>query len=362
MHCDWGWKRYSVIFLTLLGVFVVADGQSDELPDAPSIVANIENGASTAPKNSQTVDWDWPREADLGEEKLLVYQPQLEDWQGDTISLYAALSVEDKNTKKLNYGVVWFTGQTEVDKVNRRVTIDNFEMKKLRFPALQPKEAEYDALLKSKLSHKSRVIALDRLEAELVSVSTEKNDIKGLTVKNDPPKVIFSTKPSMLVVIDGPPRFSDVGGTSLQKVLNSQAFILFDADKKKYYLNVMDGWLEAATLEGPWSYVAKVPDDLKEISKAIEEQQKRKTPEGSTPPSLKEAKKKGKIPEIYVSEVPAELLISDGLPQFETIPAAKLEYVKNTTGNIFRDPETSMYYILLAGRWFRSKSLENGPW
>ena len=363
MHCDWGGKRYSVVFVTLLTVFVIANGQTDELPDAPSIVANLETGASTAPiKNSQTVDWDWPREADLGEEKLLVYQPQLEDWQGDTISLYAALSVENRSTKKLNYGVVWFTGQTEVDKVNRRVTIDNFEMTKLRFPALEPKEAEYEAFLKSKLPHKSRIIALDRLEAELVSVATEKNDIKGLTVKNDPPRVIFSTKPSMLVVIDGPPRFRDVGGTSLQKVLNSQAFILLDANKKKYYLNVMDGWLEAATLEGPWSYVAKVPDDLKEISKAIEEQQERKTPEGSTPPSLKEAKKTGKIPEIYVSEVPAELLTSDGLPQFETIPAAKVEYVKNTTGNIFRDPATSMYYILLAGRWFRSKSLENGPW
>ena len=363
MHCDWGWKGYSVIFVTLLGALVIANGQTDDLPDAPSMVANIENRASTAPiKNSQTVDWDWPREADLGEEKLLVYQPQLEDWQGDTISLYAALSVENKKTKKLNYGVVWFTGQAEVDKVNRRVTIDNFEMTKLRFPALEPKEAEYEAFLKSKLPQKSRVIALDRLEAELVSVSTEKDDIKGLTVKNDPPKIIFSSKPSMLVLIDGPPRFRDVGGTSLQKVLNSQAFILLDADKKKYYLNVMDGWLEAATLEGPWSYVSKAPDDLTEITKAIEEQQKRKTPEGSTPPSLKEAKKIGKIPEIYMSEVPAELLTSDGLPQFETIPAAKLEYVKNTTGNIFRDPETSMYYILLGGRWFRSRSLENGPW
>ena len=58
---------------------------------------------------------------------------------------------------------------------------------------------------------------------------------------------------------------------------------------------------------------------------------------------------------------PAELLMSEGAPQFEAIAEAKLEYVKNTTANIFRDPAALDYYILLAGRWFRSKSLENGP-
>lgn len=356
-------KRCCVIFLALLTVCFVANAQTDELPDAPSVVANTQNRASAMPvKNSQTVDWDWPREADRGQEKLLIYQPQLEDWQGETISLYAALSVEDKNTEKLNYGVVWFTGRTEVDKVNRRVTIDNFEITKLEFPTLKSKEAEYEAFLKSKMPGKSRVIALDRLEAALVAVASEKKDIKGLPVKNDPPRVIFTTKPSMLVVIDGAPRFRDVGGTSLQKVLNSQAFILFDADKKKYYLNVMDGWLESTALDGPWSYVSKIPDDLKEITKAIQERKKQETPEESTAPSLKEANKNAKVPDIYVSQTPAELLTSDGPPAFETVPAANLEYVKNTTGNIFREPGTSAYYTLLAGRWFRSKSLENGPW
>ena len=80
---------------------------------------------------------------------------------------------------------------------------------------------------------------------------------------------------------------------------------------------------------------------MKEITKGIQERQKAKAPEGTTPPSLKQAKKEGKIPVIYVSVGPAELLVTEGPPQFELIPDTKLEYVKNTTANIFRDTSSS---------------------
>jgi hypothetical protein len=346
----------------------ILNAQTEDLPDAPSAVAGVQprrattGSATTTTGNSQNVDWDWPREADLGEEKLLMYQPQLEGWRDDQIQLYAALSVENKSDHKLNYGVVWFTGNTEVDKVNRRVTLDNFQVTKLTFPALESKQSGYEQFLTARLKGKSKVIALDRLEAAMAAVSAEKSDVKGLPVKNDPPRVIFATKPSMLVLIDGQPQYREVGGTSLQKVLNSQAFILHDAQKAKYYLNVMDGWLEAPALNGPWTYLSKIPDDMKEITKGLQERQQQKTPEGKTPPSLKQAHKEGKIPAIDVSSVPSELLMTEGVPQFEMIPESNLQYVKNTTANIFQDPATSSYYILLAGRWFQSKSLENGPW
>jgi hypothetical protein len=339
------------------------NAQTEELPDAPSAVAGAQISAtSSSTKNSQNVDWDWPREADLGEEKLLMYQPQVEGWHDDQIQLYAALSVENKNDHKLNYGVVWFIGNTEVDKVNRRVTLDNFQITKLTFPALESKQSGYEQFLTGRLQGKSKVIALDRLEAAMAALQTEKSDVKGLPVKNDPPRIIYAAKPSMLVVIDGPPQYRDVGGTSLQKVLNSQAFILRDAQKSKYYLNVMDGWLEAPQLNGPWSYLSKIPDDMKEITKGLQEQQQRKAPEGTTPPSLTKAHKEGKLPAICVSSVPTELFMTEGPPQFELIPESNLTYVKNTTANIFQDAATLNYYILLVGRWFRSKSLENGPW
>ncbi|HTT19363.1 MAG TPA: hypothetical protein VMG82_10480 [Candidatus Sulfotelmatobacter sp.] len=345
-----------------------ASPQSQEsLPDAPSAVMQSPEKSKTAANpapggTSQRVDAPWPREAMRGDEKISMYQPQLESWQDDELHAYAALSINRKGNHKPNYGVVWFTARTEVDKVNRQVTLANFQITKVKFPTLPDKEAEYQSFLQSKLPDKSRLIALDRLEAALAASTMGQAEVKGVPVKNDPPRVIFTTKPSLLVLIDGPAKFRDVGGTTLQKVLNSQAFILLDTKKGKYYLNVMDGWLEAPAMEGPWSYASKIPDDMKEITKAIQERQQATGQEGTAPPSLKQAQKDGKIPAIYVSFGPAELLATDGLPQLASLSGTNLEYVKNTTANIFRDPATSDYYVVLAGRWFRAKSLEGDSW
>ena len=349
-------------------VFILGQVNNPEsLPDAPSSHVQTQNAnPSLTPAKSEVpppTDTSWPRKIPHGKETISIYQPQLESWRGDQIRAYAALSVIVGENQSPRYGVVWFTAQTEVDKVNRQVTLDNFEITDLKLPAMQSKDAEYREFLQSKLPGKSRVIALDRLEAALVASESKLADIKGLAVNNDPPKVIFATKPSILILIDGSPRFKDVGGTELQRVLNTKSVIFLDTKKDKYYLNVMDGWLETPDLTaGPWSYSSKVPDDMKEITKAIREQQERNAPQGETPPSLKKAKKENKIPEVYVSLTPAELLNTEGPPKFDSIPEAHLEYVKNTNGNIFRDPGTQTYYVLLSGRWFSSMSLENGTW
>ncbi len=338
------------------------------LPDAPSSVI-----PSPERPNSQTTsdatraekrnDEAWPRKASHGSETISMYQPEVETWKGDELHAYAALAVTSAVNRTTKYGVLWFTARTEVDKVNRQVTLDDFQITRVRFPTMEAREAEYRTFLQAKLPTKAKVIALDRMEAALVASDSEQAGVEALPVNNDPPTVIFSTKPSLLVLIDGPAKFRDVGGTRLKLMLNTQATILLDTETNRYYLNVMDGWLQTDDLvSGSWSYVTKIPDDMKEITKSIQERQQAKAEDGTTPPSLKEAEKASKIPVIYVSMGPSELLVTEGPPQFELIPDTELEYVKNTSASIFRDRSSLNYYILLAGRWFRSKSLETGPW
>ena len=338
------------------------------LPDAPSSVLQL----SERPKSpvsrggtgtEQRVDEAWPRKATRGEETISMYEPQLEAWKGDELRAYAALALASKTDKTAKYGVVWFTARTEVDKVNRQVTLNDFRITKVKFPTMETKDNEYQAFLQAKLPGKSKVIALDRLEADLEACESENAGVEAFEVNNDPPKIIFATRPSLLILIDGPPHYRDVGGTDLQLMLNTRATILLDTKRKEYYLNVMDGWLQASDLgAGPWLYVSEISDDMKEISSGIQERREPKAPENGKPPSLEQAQKEGKIPDIYVSGKPAELLVTEGAPQFEPVFGTKLEYVKNTTANIFRDTEKLNYYILLAGRWFRSRSLDNGAW
>jgi len=334
------------------------------LPDAPSAALRLPQHSK--PQGSINVEFaeePWPRKVTHGDETISMYPPQVETWEGDEVRAYAAIAVVGKSQKAAKYGVVWFTAQTEVDKVNRQVTLDNFQITRAKFPTMQAKEAEYQAFLQGKLLGKSKMIALDRLEAALAVSDSEQAGVEAFEVSNDPPEIIFSTKPSLLVVVDGPPRYRDVGSSGLQLMLNTRATIVLDTKTREYYLNVMDGWLQTPDLmAGPWSYVSKTPLHMEEITKDIQERQQGQAPDKSTPHSLKEAEKEGKVPAIYVCVGPCELLVTEGPPQFEIIPDTELEFVKNTTANIFRDSATPDYYTLLAGRWFRSRSLERGPW
>jgi len=65
---------------------------------------------------------------------------------------------------------------------------------------------------------------------------------------------------------------------------------------------------------------------------------------------------------VYMSTVPTELLLSQGPPQFTPIVDTSLLYVENSGNDIFLDNSSQMFYILVSGRWLRSKFLQNGPW
>src|SRR5438309_3094529 len=146
-----------------------------------------------------------------------MYQPQLETWKDDELHAYAALSLERKGGQKPNYGVVWFTAQTEVDKVNRRVTLDSFQITKVIFPTLPTKEGEYQTLLQSKLPGKSEVIALDRMESAVAASTTGQEQVKGVPVSNDPARIFFRTKPPSLRLILAPGVVRDGGGTAHER-------------------------------------------------------------------------------------------------------------------------------------------------
>ena len=64
-------------------------------------------------------------------------------------------------------------------------------------------------------------------------------------------------EPSLLIFIDGEPQYVPVEGTSLTRVVNTRVLLLKDP-KGRLYLHVLDGYMEAAALTGPWK-VAKAP-------------------------------------------------------------------------------------------------------
>jgi hypothetical protein len=338
----------SLVMLRLAGA---AFGQQT-LPNAPS-------AQKTKTQIAQPKDSGWPRTFTSGADTFTVYQPQVDKWDGNLIDLYCAVEVKAGKDGAPKYGVVWFEARTEVDKINRLVTLDQAKVTKVKFPVAHEKEVELTALLEKKLPGATKTMSLDRLEA---AIEADNEVIKGVDVKNDPPKVIIASKPSLLVLVDGLPQLRDLQGTKLQRVINTRSVILFETDKKLYYLRVQDWWLQAKQLEGPWEYAKKLPDDMKKAEEFLVSQNLAQNPDpeqAKQQPSLKEAGKKAAIPVVYVVNGPAELIEAKGDPQYSPIPGTDLEYVTNTNGNIFR--LDGQYYILISGRWFKGAT-PDGPW
>jgi len=301
----------------------------------------------------------WPRQITAQGATIQVYQPQLDRWAGNRLEAYAAIAIQDQDSHDRTYGVIWFTARTEVDKVNRLVTLDDFKLTRRNFPSLPNNGSQYEQAFQGNMPS-MRTIPLDLLETSLSTAAAVEVQ-KTFQLNNEAPNIIFSSTPAVLALIDGQPVLRPVG-SNLQKVINTHALVIFDPSKQLFYLALMDGWMEAPDIAGPWSPAKHAPtialDRLKRTTEASGQNQDLGNPEQS----LEKAYDDGDAPGVYVSTVPAELLLTRGQPQFTPIPGTALLYVENSGNDIFMDNFNQMFYVLVAGRWFTSNSLQNGSW
>lgn len=341
---------YLLVFSIGLGSPLLA------LPQTPPTTPAAQTTAKAAPPPLSPND-PWPRVVPFQGSTISIYQPQVESWNGHQLSARSAVKVQKPGKQAIDYGVIWFTAQTEVDKVNRLVTVLNFAVTKQSFPTIPNNGDAYTKAFVSDLPA-LQTVPLDMLEAEL-AVTNAADQQKKYPLQNNPPQIIFSTTPAVLALIDGAPVLRP-SADKLQKVINTRAMILFDPGKKKYYLALMDGWMEADRVDGMYSPAKREP--TKDLDKILQAAQAagQNQPLGNPQQSLKEAEEDGQLPTVFVMTTPAELLVTQGQPEYASIPGTSLQYVTNTGSDIFQDPANQTYYILTAGRWFQSSALQTG--
>ncbi len=234
-------------------------------------------------------------------------------------------------------------------------TIDQVKVTDAKFPEAKPEQLEkLKAFLNTEMQEWSIPISLDRLLAALEVVEKAQGEDRGL--KNEPPKIIFVPHPAVLVPLDGEPKLLPLPKSSLLRVANTPFLMLYEPSSKTYYLKGGADWLAAADLKGPWKDVEKLPEAIKSL-----EAEAAKAAKGKGAAKQVEAQA-GKMPEVIVSTEPAELLATDGEPQYTPIKDTNLLYVSNTESNIFMDTATQEHLALISGRWFKTKSLAGGPW
>ncbi|HSF05926.1 MAG TPA: DUF3300 domain-containing protein [Methylomirabilota bacterium] len=314
-----------------------------------------------APPAPAQGDRAWPRQFAGDGHVVTVYQPQIEKWEGNTIEARAAVSVETVASPQQHFGVVWFAAQTQVDRENRLVALDQVKVARVNFPNAPEKASEYTATMIRNLPRAVVTVSLDRLQASLAIAQAETKGPAAQALKNDPPRIFYSQTPALLILIDGQPVFRPVEGTKLRRAINTRALIVLDETTGKHYLRVLSRWAEARALEGPWVIATKPPASL-ETARQVAAKTGQVDQLDNPGPGVKEAAAQGAYPVIYVSTTPAELLQTEGRPEYEPVGDLQLLHVKNSRSSILLDPATNEHYVLISGRWFRSKSPAKGPW
>jgi hypothetical protein len=315
--------------------------------------------ATASAVRAQDADPEWPRTFDQDGLRFTLYQPQLEKWDGVRILAHSAVSVETPPSGSPTFGVVWTVARTEVDKEERIVTLTSFKFARASFPSAADKTDEWLASLRKHVPDSVRILDLDRLEASLALVNAGEKATRA-PLKNDPPRFFFSTRPSILVLVDGKPILRRLGaGTGLDRVVNTRALLLQDEKSGQYYLRVCDRWLTSATLDGVWRIARDAPDGADSVERAAVAA--REVDLHEEDPDVVGSITRGDAPLVFTSTEPAELIETAGEPDFEPIEGTRLRWIQNTDAAVFQTIDSNTYYVLASGRWFRAASRE-GPW
>jgi hypothetical protein len=337
------------ISLALMGFYLLAGCQAHaRQTDDPA----RQVGQSASDSNSTATYQGWPRTYEKHGDKVVLYQPQVDEWTNQAnISFRAAAAVTPKDKKEPFYGVIAVKAQTFVDDESRTVLMTELDTD-IRFPNLSPHETKkIEHMVKEVLPKKDYLkVSLDHV---LAYMDTDKVKVRKVDVNLSPPPIFFSQVPAIIVNFMGPPQFKPIKDTRLMSAINTNWDIFLDLNSSKYYLLNGESWLTTAdVIAGPWTAVQSLPADFSKLPKDANWEETRKNIPGKVAATT---------PKVFSSTSPAELIVTQGPPAYTPLSGCGLMYVSNPSQPLFMDDADSSYYLLVAGRWFHAQTL-NGPW
>lgn len=300
----------------------------------------------------------WPVEVVLGSTRVVLYQPQPESFEGNLLEGRFVLSAEPaEGGSEPVFGTAWFEARVDTDRDNRSVTIRDIQVIRVHFPDIEPDRATRAAATLSEWTAGQEIeTSLDEFLTTIDLADRRNLAVEGLSM--DPPDIYYRNTPAVLVVVDGEPILESVRGSDVMAVVNTAYAILFDVKQSRYFLYAgEDLWYQSGAVAGPWQFTETVPALIRDMIPPPDDETRAQLQ--TAPESMTE--EPGQPPEIVVVTAPSELIATIGKAQFTPISDTELMFVGNTDSDLLFHTPTQDYYVLLSGRWFRSKEL-TGPW
>ena len=283
-------------------------------------------------------DIEWPKELETESGTVVVYQPQIETLDGNSLDAMAAVAVKTRaNGDSPVFGAVWLQARLDTDRNTRTATIRDISITDVRFAdATDEDKGRLAAFLEESVRDAAISISMDQVLADLDESGA---GIAEKSLKHDPPKILLSTTPAMLVSIDGEPAFRDIEGSMYERVINTP-FLIIRGGRDHYLYTGGGAWYSSRAIEGPWMRARSVPA---EIAGMVEQSDEPTEDIGDV--------------EVVVAKEPTELIVSAGPPSWAPVEGMNLLYMDNTDSNVFLELSTQSYYVLLSGRWFRGEGV-----
>jgi len=203
----------------------------------------------------------WPRVFDRNGAHVIVYQPQLKAWQRYRLLLAdTAISITDSGKTPV-LGVVSWRAETFTNVSAKTVYISNIQVLDARFPSLGAAQA---AVMQQRIHQvyptMTMTIGLPRMIASLEHLN---EPVHSVAASTDAPKILISTTPAIVLLVDGKPVLAPIPSSTLQYVVNTNWDLIHD--QSGYYL--LDGkiWLESKELAGPWVATRKIPAEIAKL-------------------------------------------------------------------------------------------------
>src|SRR5262249_5154092 len=109
------------------------------------------------------------------------------------------------------------------------------------------------------------VLTLEQVETSLAA--SEKEVQSTADLKSDPPVIIFSQKPAVLVSFDGDAQIRTIKDSPYEQVVNTAFLVVRDKSSGNFYLSNGQTWYTAKEPKGPWSVTTKTPSAIKDFVK-----------------------------------------------------------------------------------------------
>ncbi|HEU4711948.1 MAG TPA: hypothetical protein VFS76_10310 [Pyrinomonadaceae bacterium] len=343
-----------VLSLTLVVPAICVSSSGATFSGATFRGATFSPQATRGNARGQTAsDRGWPRGYSLpSEAQIVIYEPQIASWEEQKhLVALAAVSRVAKGEKKPALGTIRFEADTSVSLEQRLVKFSTLKITETSFQTLSKEQTqEIVSEIEKNLPQEDRIIALDRVLAFVDKSTINPKGVDGL--KADPPRIILTQTPSILVNFDGDPIWSPIKDNELKFAVNTNWDIFQHQPTGMFYLRNDTTWLRATDLKGYWSAATKLPASFSKLPEDDNWKDVRANLPGAP---VKE------LPKVYITTDPTELIYIAGEPKYVPVPNTGLLWISNTESDLFRLGKDGPVYYLVAGRWFSAPGL-GGHW